>query len=366
MDISPLINKKFSTILGKFTFYHKTGSSAFLFFEKGIVVLEHEKLKEIFHYDEVKVKRRESNLLIKRGNDVFKIRFKEKSMLDKVYKIVKKQVFKLNQDLGSGQKKDLGSGEMKDLGSVEKQKSGVIEKTCRVDKPIDLKIEKICVPNKESDDLEGLKKEIDDESERRCKFEDRVDTSKIGPLNNEFDSDLEAHNNVDHSNEISSETQESNLTENPEESNNNQEMDCESNNSNSELSENKSIDAWKNGKLKKKWATKKLLNLQGKCETIENPLYYGSVEFGDLRFFIFFSSLNYLELKRKSIKRVGEHFYPNTKIDETMIDLNQYKDFHLFLKYREKLYLLDSDDDLKAGICFLNGRLNVVIDYTRR
>ncbi|KAG0441272.1 hypothetical protein DMUE_1170 [Dictyocoela muelleri] len=404
MNITSLINKKFRTILGKFIFYHKTGNSNFLFFEKGIVILENEKLKEILHYDETKIKIKDSYLLIKRENDVFRISFKDKSMLDKVYKIVKKHVFK--QTISDDKEK--------------RNKSRFIEKTYQVHES-DVKNNKINTFTDEDDRKNIISKDIKSDLK-----------NVISASNNEFESDninLDSRNkNLDELNCSLDANSDSNSLKNHENSlndltDNNSNKDFEDTNSlnfsndendslnddtdslndeNDSLSDgndlinnengvlngendslndendllndkpeksienlkNKSLKILKDKKKSKKKVIQKLLNIYDKNKS--DPLYYGSVEFGDLRFFIFFSSLNFFELKRKTIKRVGEHFYPKTRIDEEMIDLEQYKDFQLFLKYKEKLYLLDSDNDLKAGILFLNGRLDIVIDYKFR
>lgn len=282
------LNKKFKTILGKYYFYHKVGKNTFLIFERGVVILENEILSEILNFDEVDVKKKDNFVRILRGDEIFKIEFRDMGMMEKVYKIIKRQIGIMKGD---------------ELSSIKKSKPMATVNQ-------DLNIENQSISEEES----FIESETENES--------RDDNESIEILENS-DNILFGKNN---------------------------DLGIKSNNQKL----NKNMLKMKENSLKNRSFSQEELNYKNVSS---------SVEFGDLRFFINLNNLNFFDLKRKAVLRIGKYFYPKTILNENMIDIEQYKDFQMFLRYKENLYLLDSDSDLVAGVYFLNGKLDLVINY---
>jgi len=69
----------------------------------------------------------------------------------------------------------------------------------------------------------------------------------------------------------------------------------------------------------------------------------------------------FLSFKRKLIARIGRFAFPEKKVNEKNIDLDEYKDFKFVIRHGESLYLLENDQDLEAGMILKDNILDVVV-----
>lgn len=86
------------------------------------------------------------------------------------------------------------------------------------------------------------------------------------------------------------------------------------------------------------------------------------VRFGNLRFLISYSESEGLgAFKKKSIHRLGRHFYPTREVPENSIDLAEYSELLFHVHHDGMSILLENDADFSAAINFFGRKLDVSI-----
>lgn len=86
------------------------------------------------------------------------------------------------------------------------------------------------------------------------------------------------------------------------------------------------------------------------------------IRFGDLKVFVDWDDTEGMDaFRRKAIHRLGKHFYPDKGISEASIDIQEYSEFLFYANYSGMHVLLESHNDLKAALFFLDKKLDVLI-----
>lgn len=91
------------------------------------------------------------------------------------------------------------------------------------------------------------------------------------------------------------------------------------------------------------------------------------VKFGGLRFIINVpESFNLDSFKKRCIFRIGKYFCPDKIFSETMIDLEEYKEYRFTVWVEGIEVLLENDSDFKAAKTYCDNKINVSVTLDER